>query len=197
MLIVIQTWIRSWSSLFPTNGSTGASSHTATWRVLVFQIWFGWSLSRTKRNIPQKPYLVRHLHNNLTWFLRYGFCEVCRTTHRQKHDEMLVFEMWFRWSLSEIRDTHWWVNLLSESTKSGLFAVHGFWDMCMVWVKSVTDKTHHISKTKTRQVALCVLVRGKTWLSMVFEIWFVWSLSHNTSIKMWQNVGFWDVVCHH
>jgi len=73
----------------------------ASYRILVFEIWFVWSLS----------------HNVLT-----------------KTWQMLVFEMRFSWSLLEICNTRrwwnlWWRTLMGKS----MIQVHKKWVVCSPW----------------------------------------------------------------
>jgi len=63
-------------------------------------------------------------------------------------------------------------NLRSGSAKSWMFAVRGFWDMCWAHVtKLVFNMLTTMWMERLQTDALIA-----TWWSLVFEIWFGWSL---------------------
>jgi len=76
----------------------------------------------------------------------------------------------------QICDARWWWKLRSKFAKGWLLVVRGFWDMCIVWMKSVTDETQHISKFVLSQVVVDMVGPG-------FEM----HCPLSTTQKPWQN----------
>ena len=132
-----------------------------TWWILIFEMWFGWRLSRTKRNISPKLYLVKL---SLTWRDVVLTC-IAPWVQRKKP--------WQNWSLRymlhveynvkgtsqnpgtwrkflEICDARWWMKSTSWVHKNGLFAVQicvyfGWslsWTKCDISPKPVFQVVH-------------------------------------------------------
>ena len=127
-------------------------------------LWLPWCFLNMSRHVSMTHacHMVMS-HTIRSWVMLIQ--QKSKPTHRQQLDEFWFWDTacvksvtqcvdknvmnvgFLRWglgALSEICDAWWWVNLRHESIKSGLFAVRGFWDMHMVWAKSVSDKTQHI-----------------------------------------------------
>jgi len=127
-----------------------------TWWDMVFRCIVPWVL-RKKMQKTEVRLVVEII------FCTFWVEHVSKTADKNQHVTKS-----FIWRYATHVDS-WNQNLRSMSTKCGMFAIHvlfsflvrrlhnnlmgfGFWDMCIVWVKSLMDETQHISKTVLSQV---------------------------------------------